>query len=202
MHSRGGIVDDLTLAWREHRRYVGVAAGVFILGTLAGIGLVVAGVGVFARLGVNNLEEMLPERFTVWTILVNNTRAFVTLILGALTLGLVTLLGAFVNGLLVGVVATPAVAQEGVGPILTLLAPHGIVELPALFIAAGVGLRLVHLGGTRVFGSRQQFVTRGELGRIGLIVGVGWLMLALAAVLEVHLTPALYEALYGSSPLS
>ncbi len=202
MHARGGIIDDLGLAWQEHRRYVWGATGVFVLGLLAGIGLVIAGVDVFGLLGLDDLDQMLPERFTVWTILVNNTRAFVTLILGALTLGLVTLLGAFVNGLLVGVVATPAAAQEGVGPILTLLVPHGIVELPALFVAAGVGLRLVHLGGRRVFGDRRQFLTRGELLRVGLLVGVGWLMLAVAAVLEVHLTPALYETLYGTSPVS
>lgn len=176
------------------------ATAIFAIGIAAGLALVVAGVDLFAALGLDDLSDVLPETFTVWTILQNNTRAFVLMILGAVTLGILTILAVFFNGLLIGYVIGPSVTETGIAQTFTLLAPHGILELPALFVAAGVGFRLVHLGINRVLGRRERFLSRPEAIRVGLFVAVGWILLAIAAVLEVHVTPAVYEALFGITP--
>ncbi len=195
-----GVRSMLALSWQEHRRYVWFATGLFAVGILVGIGFVFGNVDLLGALGVDNLQDVFPEEFTTWTILLNNTQAFLIMIVGAITFGVVTFIGAFFNGVLIGFVAVPAVAESGIAATLVLLLPHGIFELPALFIAGGIGFRLVHLGVNRLRRTRKQFVTRGEARRIGVLAMAGWGLLVIAAIIEVNITPVIYETLFGASP--
>jgi len=111
------------------------------------------------------------------------------------------------NGIIVGNVGAFIAGSVGVGYILVGLLPHGIFELPALFIAAGVGFRLLYRVGQRIRGSRSSIITKRYLYRTGLLVLAGWLLLVVAAVVEAFVTPALLETLFadrleamGSSP--
>ncbi|WP_249361542.1 stage II sporulation protein M [Haloterrigena sp. H1] len=140
-------------------------------------------------------------------LLVNNSRAFLLSILGVLTLGLLTAWAMVFNGIIVGNVGAFIAGSVGVGYILVGLLPHGIFELPALFIAAGVGFRLLYRVGQRIRGSRSSIITKRYLYRTGLLVLAGWLLLVVAAVVEAFVTPALLETLFadrleamGSSP--
>ncbi|MEX0932724.1 MAG: stage II sporulation protein M [Candidatus Pacearchaeota archaeon] len=56
-------------------------------------------------------------------------------------LGIFPIINAILNGYLVGFVASLAVEQEGIW-ILWRLVPHGVFELPAIFISLGLGLRI------------------------------------------------------------
>lgn len=184
--------------WQLLRPYVWATVGLFVVGIVLGIGLIVADIALFELLGLGELGEALPDELTVGTILVNNTQAFLMLIIGAITFGILTVWGVVFNGVVVGYVATPVAAEDGIAEVLVLLAPHGVLELPAVFVAAAVGLRLVHIGINRLRGQRDQLFKRYELqGLIG-IIGVAWIVLAVAAVIEVYLTPALFELLFGS----
>jgi stage II sporulation protein M len=62
------------------------------------------------------------------------------LVLGVF-LGVVPVLFAIFNGYLLGVVASLTVSQEGFFSLLQLF-PHGIFELPAVFISLGMGVKL------------------------------------------------------------
>ena len=75
-------------------------------------------------------------------ILVNNVQvAFYAFALG-ITLGLGTLWIVVQNAALLGVLAGAFQALGSAGPFWTLILPHGLLELTAICIAAGAGLRM------------------------------------------------------------
>lgn len=194
--------EALADAWNEHSRYVGFAAGLFAFGIVVGIALMAAGYNLLEIIEDLVGEPLFPDiggqsrtelaRF----LLVNNTRAFLLSIIGVLTLGLLTVWAMVFNGIVVGNLGAFVASNVGIGYILVGLLPHGIFELPALFIAAGVGFRLLYRVGQRLRGSRNAILTRRYLYRTGLLVLVGWLLLVVAAIIEAFVTPALLEALF------
>jgi stage II sporulation protein M len=83
-------------------------------------------------------------------IFVNNTQSsFVGMLFGVF-LGIFSMFVAIFNGYLLGFVASKTVSQEGI-LILWRLFPHGIFELPAIFISLGLGLKF----GTFIFQKKK-----------------------------------------------
>jgi stage II sporulation protein M len=73
-------------------------------------------------------------------IFFNNMKVgFMGLLYGFL-LGIFPILSIFVNGYVVGYVSSYAISSTGVISLLNLL-PHGIFELPAIFISLGMGVK-------------------------------------------------------------
>ncbi|AUV83810.1 hypothetical protein C2R22_20955 [Salinigranum rubrum] len=132
-------------------------------------------VGPFVNLAVNN-----------W--FVATTAGFSGLFGGVPTLG--TLL---FNGALVGAVA-------GVVDPVTFIAfvgPHGIIELPAIAVAGGVGLRLGHVAWGVWRGTRAKSALADELGRTWRLV-VGLLVVfVVAGFVEAFVTPQVAAAVLG-----
>lgn len=189
----------LALAWREHRRYVAFAAALFALGVPMGIALYESGFDLFGAMGLGSARELFPEHIDALVIFLNNSRAFFVFMLGALTAGVLTTIGLVFNGLLVGYVMTPAAAQRGYGFVVLALFPHGVFELPALFVAAGVAYRFLGNVVLYALDRRDHFYTRGEVERTLLLVAVAWVVLAVAAVVEIHVTAWLLEQVYGTA---
>lgn len=73
-------------------------------------------------------------------IFTNNLKAAVAAIVLGPALGLVPILQAAANGLLIGIVLSKAAASAGVVATLAGILPHGVFELPAMLIAWGLGL--------------------------------------------------------------
>lgn len=74
-------------------------------------------------------------------IFLNNLRSsFFALVFGIL-LGIFPVFAAVLNGFLLGFVADLSVRSQGIFVLWRIL-PHGIFELPAVFISLGLGLRL------------------------------------------------------------
>jgi uncharacterized membrane protein SpoIIM required for sporulation len=122
----------------------------------------------------------------VWT---NNALvAAMTLTLG-IFLGLPTLLVLLENAANVGVDAGFMAAGHKLGLFFGLVLPHGMLELSAVFIAAGTGLRL----GWTVFdpGPRSRTQAIAEEGRSAFTVALGLIaVLLVSGVLEAFLTPS------------
>lgn len=190
--------DGFALGWREHRRYTAFAAVLFLLSIPLGVALWEVGFDLFGAMGFSSPSEMFPDDITALFIFLNNTRAFFVFILGALTGGILTTIGLVFNGVLVGYVVTPAAAQEGYGFVLLALLPHGVLELPALFVGAAIAYRFLGNIVLYVFDRRDHFYTRGEVKRTGLLVAVSVAALAVAAVVEMHVTTWLLEQVYGT----
>ncbi|OAQ52990.1 hypothetical protein HTG_09170 [Natrinema mahii] len=191
-------------AWDEHSRFVGFAAGLFAVGVVVGALLLAAGYNLLEIIADLLGQGLFPEEIADFSglelarfLLVNNTQAFLLSIVGALSLGLLTAWAMVFNGIIVGNVGAAIAGEVGLGFIIVGLLPHGIFELPALFIAAGVGFRLLYRVGQRLRGSRDAIFTKRYLYRTGLLVLAGWLLLVVAAFVEAFVTPALLEALFA-----
>jgi len=186
----------LRAGYRDHRRYLALSTAVFAVGVVAGVAVYLQGIDLLARLGLDSLRDLFPENITVFTILINNTRAFGLMVLGAITGGLLTLFALLFNGLLIGFVLGGVAADRGIAFVFVGLVPHGIFELPALFAGAAVGLRVVHLTGKRLLGRRDRVLSRREWRETGLFLVGAWTVLAFAAFVEIHVTGTLLEVLF------
>jgi uncharacterized membrane protein SpoIIM required for sporulation len=75
-------------------------------------------------------------------IMTNNLSVSFAMFAGGITGGLFTIYMLVVNGLLLGVVGA-ATAHAGMAlQLWSFVAPHGVLELPAIFIAGGAGLEI------------------------------------------------------------
>ncbi|UNO41703.1 stage II sporulation protein M [Streptomyces sp. MST-110588] len=122
----------------------------------------------------------------VWT---NNARAVaLCLVLGAF-LGLPVLWVLFQNVLNLGVGLGLMSSAGRLDTFLGLLLPHGLLELTAVFVAAGVGLRL---GWTVIDpGPRTRRVALAQEGRAALGVAIGLaVVLFVSGALEGFITPS------------
>src|SRR3954463_12947828 len=75
----------------------------------------------------------------VWT---NNVWVSAEVLVGGLLLGTLTLFALFQNTVNLGVIGGYLVGAGKAGLFFGLICPHGILELTAVFVAAGAGLRL------------------------------------------------------------
>ena len=198
---RPALLGVLAAGWAEHRRYVGFSAAIFALGILLGALAGSAGYNVLEILTELTGEDPfgdLPDEgeLTAWWFIRNNSLPFALSIVGAVTLGLLTAYVMVFNGIIVGNVGWFVGGAVGVDFLIVGLTPHGVFELTALFIAAGVGFRLFYRLGQRVLGNRESFVTKQYLVQTAALVVFGWLLLALAAFVEAHLTGLFLDALF------
>jgi len=204
-------LEAVARSWDEHRWYVGFAAGTFGFGIAIGVLLYAAGINLlelfieiisaelgeeFADEAENNGEQVELELSATFFI-VQNTPPYLLTVIGAVTFGILTMVILVGNGVIVGNVGIAVSNVIGVGEVFALLVPHGIFELPAIFLAAGVGFCLVHRLVGRIRGSRQSFVTRQYVRQTLLFLLYGWLILVLAAFIEAYLTTVFAELLFG-----
>jgi len=153
---RGGIlrfyVETYPQIFRTALPYTVTAFAIFLAATVCGV-LLSLHDPAFPRHVLGGPMSDTIERRQMWThsilaikplassgIMTNNlTVAFAAFAFG-ITAGLGTIYMLFFNGLLFGVI-TAACWQAGMAlPLLSFIAPHGVLELPAIFIAGGAGL--------------------------------------------------------------
>ena len=122
----------------------------------------------------------------VWTN--NAVVAAETITLGIL-LGIPVLLILFENALNVGIVGGLMAAYHRSGEFWTLILPHGMLELTAVFLAAGAGMRL---GWTVIDpGPRPRVRALAEEGRSLITVAVGLVaVLLVSGMIEAFVTPS------------
>ena len=113
--------------------------------------------------------------FKVW---VNNAWVAAMTLFGGVLLGLPVFFGLYQNVVNVGVEGGFMAAHGRLGTFLSLIAPHGMLELTAVFVAAGCGLRIAWA--ILSPGPRTRGETLGEQGRV-----LGTMAMGLACVLLV-----------------
>ena len=139
---------------------------------------------------------VFPPLTTV-DLAVNNLTAMVVLTLGAVSLGLVTLFGLVLNGLLIGAVVGIAVQTLDPLVVAMLILPHGVLEVPALLIASAVGLRFARLTVRYIRGLEDDLLTRRDLREAGWLVLTAALLIVVAAYIEANVTLELAECVAG-----
>jgi uncharacterized membrane protein SpoIIM required for sporulation len=172
------------------------ALALFAVGIAAGWQLT-AGVG--TRLsGPSNVatvfgETPLQATAVFSNIAANNWLVAATASFGGLGFGVPTVVSLLFNGVLIG-------ALGGVFDRLTflaLVAPHGVIEIPALAIAGGLGLHLGRVGYRGLRGRVPVAAVADEL-REGFDVLVGLaVVFVVAAAIEAYLTPLVASWILG-----
>jgi stage II sporulation protein M len=207
--------DYRRILW-EGRRWILTAFLLFVSGSL--LGLIVAVVApqwataqlqpfaaLLRQVGERLAAETSPVERTA-IIFRNNGEALLRLMLLGLFpfpfFGFVPAAGTFLNGAIIGVVLGlgTQISPLAASPWLLLLAtvPHGIIELPALWIGAAWGMKLGLawlLPAAR--GQRLRVLGRSalETGQVFVLVS---LMLLVAAAIEANLTLALVQQQVGT----
>jgi len=126
-----------------------IAALIFVLSAGAGAGLIIQDPTIgesFMQVLTEALDlEVLMEQTPIMLaamLFVNNLQACILLFLGGVTFGILTIFVLATNGIVVGAVVQMANEMQGITYVVAALLPHGIFELPALFIAGALGLML------------------------------------------------------------
>ena len=92
-----------------------------------------------------------------WYLFSNNVNSNLFGLFGGIIFGIFSVFSGIVNGFVLGFVLKVSIVNEGILSIWKIF-PHGIFEIPALFISLGLGLRL----GLSVFKKREKG-SQGEL---------------------------------------
>jgi uncharacterized membrane protein SpoIIM required for sporulation len=146
--------DTYPQVFRRNLNYCVIAFILFLGGAVAGSLLTLQDPDFQLRIIGPQMVETL-QRHEMWThsvvaikplasssIMTNNLSVSVTTFAAGITGGLGTIYMIVFNGVLLGVIGT-ACALAGMSlQLWSFVAPHGVLELPAIFISAGAGLRL------------------------------------------------------------
>jgi len=121
-------------------------------------------------------------------IMTNNISvAFLTFAAG-ITAGIGTIYMMIFNGLMLGVIATSCWSAGMSLQLWSFVAPHGVLELPAIFIAAGAGLRLA--SGLLFPGVLPREMSLSQAGTQAVKLLLGCIpMLVLAGIIEAFVSP-------------
>ncbi|MDP9220529.1 MAG: stage II sporulation protein M [Actinomycetota bacterium] len=198
------VADFLTVTfpvavYRSWRWWCGVGTG-FSLVSFALIGYVAANPSVQTKLATpQEIQQLVEHDFAdyysdgaagsfalhVWTN--NALLAAITLLSGVLIVPALYFL--FENAVNVGIIGGIMVGNGHSGEFFGLISPHGILELTAVFVAAGAGLRL---GWTWIDpGQRPRGRALAEETRAAVVIALGLVVvLAASGVIEAFVTPS------------
>lgn len=183
---------------RENRIYILSSFGFFILGCLLA--------WVMVSININNASFFLPGDIIegikegkmgggAWNypimssyIMVNNISVSLRAFVFGVTLGIGTIYVLFQNGALLGALTALVYIYGDPAGYWSLILPHGIIELTAIFIAGASGLiigKSILLPGEY---SRKHSIINGTKRAVSLIMGVV-VMLVIAGIIEGFFTP-------------
>lgn len=182
--------------FREMKVYFLIVIGLFVLGIVLGAmhwneALLKKQLEAVAEIAKSVQGKESVELSLFWVILKNNIVAMLMMVVTGLMFGIFPVFSVFTNGLLIGYVGELTLQEVAWFDFAKAIVPHGILEIPALFIACAYGLRLGVLAFSAI-GSLFSGTTRREFGieapkllkllvpLAGLLIG----MLLVAALIE------------------
>ena len=148
MKKRFNLIEEYKESWnyiKSSKVFIFVIIGIFLGFVL--IGFFVPAPETLGEQILNFIQELLFKTSElsgvemIRFILLNNLQSsFLSMVLG-IALGIFPIMTAIANGYLLGFVSNLSVQEGGFSTLLMLL-PHGIFEIPAIFLSLGIGLRL------------------------------------------------------------
>ena len=147
---------------------------------------------VFGEINRQIAESDNPTQTSIMLIFLNNVERLIMMYAG-IALAVFPVFSMLFNGVLVGFVLR---VQQSLGEvsmselIFKGLAPHGLFELPAIFIAAAYGIRLGVTVVLRIFPSMRDRTQKvGEVAKAGLpLAGFLIVLLLVASIVESTVT--------------
>ncbi|MCD4798288.1 MAG: stage II sporulation protein M [Methanosarcinales archaeon] len=135
------------------------------------------------------IAEESPIMIMLFIFANNTLNSFIAMLLG-IFFGIWPVIFILVNGYFIGVVVFSSVQEYGILVVLFALLPHGIIELPMIFISASMGLRLGVLAFQKIFRIKEEEIRfKYELfSAIRFFVTVIVPLLFIAAIIETFIT--------------
>ncbi|MGH9530042.1 MAG: stage II sporulation protein M [Terriglobales bacterium] len=199
--------NEYPLIFRRYLRYTLAATGIFAVGALAGMCITLSNPD-FMRDFLGPQMVRTIEKHEMWThsvvaaapqessfIMTNNMTVSFMTFAGGITAGLWTLFQLFFNGMLLGVIGVACGMNEMSVKLWSFVAPHGVLELPAIFIAGGAGLRLAQALLFPGILSRRDSLAVGGNEAIRLLVGI-IPVLIVAGLIEGFFSPSSVPAAF------
>jgi uncharacterized membrane protein SpoIIM required for sporulation len=191
---------DYPRIFRQNLSYTLAAFLIFFGSAIVGTGLTFHDPDFKLKILGPGMVETI-ERHEMWThsivgikpvassaIMTNNLGvAFMTFAAG-ITGGIGTIYMMIFNGLLIGVIGTACWLSGMSLQLWSFVAPHGVLELPAIFIAGGAGLRLAYGLLFPGFLSRRESIARAGTEAVKLLLGT-IPILVIAGVIEAFVSP-------------
>lgn len=166
---------------KEVRNSIYVSIGVFLIFSI--IGFIFSSefsiLEVLIRDIILQTENLNMFELTIFILQNNMQSAFLGLILGVF-LGVYPIMGAGINGLLLGYVASKVTDEYSILALWRVL-PHGVFELPAVFISLGMGL---YLGGFLFAKRKMRELRRRFYNSVNVFLFIVIPLLIIAAVIE------------------
>jgi stage II sporulation protein M len=182
----------------ELRYFIGIVVALFLLSAAIGYMLPEASPDTAQALlsGLQDKADTLidqPPLAMLIGIFWNNALGSLLALIFGLAAGIFPVFFMAANGMIIGIVLEMMVAKLGAIGVLVFIAgilPHGIFELPAVFLSAAIGLRLGYEALRSII--RRKDHVSGELVK-GLLIFAFWIvpMLFVAAVIETFVTSLL-----------
>jgi len=122
-------------------------------------------------------------------IMTNNIAVSFITFAGGVSAGFLTVYSLIFNGVLIGAVGTACALNDMSLRLWSFIAPHGVLELPAIFIAGGAGLRLAQ--GLLFPGllSRSDSLAKAGAEAVRLVMGVVPVLI-IAGLIEGFISPS------------
>jgi uncharacterized membrane protein SpoIIM required for sporulation len=193
-------LDTYPRIFRETIPLVLLAAVIFAAGGIAGAVVTLRDAG-FAHqiLGPQMIETI--EKREMWThsilsvkpaaasgIMTNNLAVGFMMFAAGITAGIGTIWMLITNGLLMGVLAVTTARAGMAMQLWEFVAPHGVLELPAIFIAAGAGLDIARgLLFPGMMSRKESLMRAGNRGTMLLLGTIP--LLVVAGVIEAFISP-------------
>lgn len=125
-------------------------------------------------------------------IFLNNLVACIALFVGGATFGVLPLLVLASNGLVIGGILETIRGDQGTQFVLAAILPHGVLEIPAFLVSAGLGLLLAEaLGRELLQGEGDAADEALRHGRLFVRYVVPFV--AVAAAIEAFITPHIIQ---------
>jgi uncharacterized membrane protein SpoIIM required for sporulation len=187
--------------FRDNLKLITVAFLLFAVGSLAGMLLALTQPD-YMRLFLSPRMMDTIEQHKMWTdsvvsvapaassqIMTNNISVSFVAFAYGITAGAGTVLSMVFNGVLLGVVGTACWLNNMSLSLWSFVAPHGVLELPAIFIAGGAGLRIAQ--GMLFPGllSRQDSLAKAGGEAVRLLMGTVP-VLVIAGLIEGFISPS------------
>jgi len=178
--------DNYTKSWKyikESRKFIWIITIIFFFSAIVGFLIQPPSV---VQVILDKVQEILTKTEgmssfdLIFYIFFNNLRVGFMGIIYGFALGIFPVLSIFVNGYVVGYISSSAIESSGISSLLNLL-PHGIFELPAIFISLGMGLKF----GTFLF-QKEKMKSFNEffINSLRVFVFVILPLLIIAAIIE------------------
>ncbi|MFC1787477.1 stage II sporulation protein M [Halobacteriota archaeon] len=141
------------------------------------------------------IESLNPLAIMLVIFLNNSIKCLIALLLG-IGFGVIPLVFVTYNGFLIGTIFLIIGRLEGLLYVLIAIVPHGVIELPMVFISAAIGIQLGHDLLNTLVGKKADIKKDFKKGTSFY---VNWILplLFFAAVVETFLTPLIMIMVLG-----